>query len=94
MKKTIIRLKNTLFIPICIIFVCYFLFYNKVEYNFFMSILSYIVLGLGVFLILGNIIELSDKKQVNYKEKTYLKRDIVNLIYFYSEYIINYRIEF
>lgn len=90
MRNKIIRLKDKLFIPISILFVCFFLFYDKIEHNWGILILTYIILGLGVFLILGGIMELLEYKKVKSKKLSFSDRNIITIIYFYSEYIVNY----
>lgn len=89
MMKKILQLKDKLFIPTSILFVCFFLLYDKVGHNWGILILTYIILGLGVFFIFGGILELFDNTKVKSKRKKYSGRDMIGIVYFYSEYIIN-----
>ncbi len=90
MRKKLVRLKDLLFIPICIFFVSLFIFYKEIDNSFITSILMWISIGLGLLLIIGSILDYSGKSKKRVEKVVFHKKGILKFIYFYSEYVVNY----
>jgi len=88
MKKDIINIGNRLFIPICTILICYFLFNEELITLSFINYIRYFILLLLGILGLSVFFELTNNKKKRIQSP--IRRKKLSVIYFYSEYIVNY----
>lgn len=89
MKNLIIKLRNKLFIPMCISSIVYFIALEELRRYSIFWILSYILLAIAVFFIIASIFDFSNRKK-KIKQQNYKTKNIVDFLHIYSGHIINY----
>lgn len=93
MRDLITKIKEKLFIPICILAIIYCLFLNELRNTTYFLIISYILLALGIFLVIISIFESiggAIKKDKRIKIKYNRPDNFKDFIFVHSVYIINY----
>lgn len=91
MKKIILKIGDVLFTPTYAVLICYFLYNDELRALPYINAIRLIVIALPVFLCICAIIEPANKFKVNIHSKSLSnKKNIIEVLYFYSEYIINY----
>ena len=94
MKHKIIRLKDKLFIPTCIVLILYCLFNAELISLPFINWIRIVILLLLAFLSIGILFELLNKKKQKNKKQLFKTKSLIDFLYLYSEYIVSYMFYF
>lgn len=91
MKNKILKIGDKLFTPTCLVLICYFLYREELIVLPYINLVRLILIALPVFLCICAISDPNNKIRIEKLPNDLLKsRNIVGILYFYSEDIINY----
>lgn len=90
MRISFSMLWNKIYIPICVIFICYFLFEEELSSLPYINSIRWGILGLGIFFLVCSWSAFQHDCKTKKIEKRLRKRGLISFLYFHSEYIINY----
>lgn len=88
--KKFVNIIYKLFIPICFILICYFLFHDELITLPYINIIRYFILTLGLFLLLGGIIDVFNRGNTDSRPTNKNISSKIDFLRIYSEHIINY----